>query len=250
MNLQRIPILEQIKNEARTREILTSCGAIHINEHFVYTSGLHGSAFIDKAAIVPNPLLFDELAAFIAAETRHMLPEVVLGAAVVGAMLAMPVGRHLHTQINHPACSPRVIFADKEIYHPRDEHGNLFFDNSGEPRIEERLVIKRGYSPMLRGKAVLIVEDIINTGKTVHTLMNLARNAGARVIGIAALCNRGPCTAADFGGEPLVLTSLVQLKMDVYDPKIGVCPLCHAGIPINEELGHGKEYMEHRRRVA
>jgi orotate phosphoribosyltransferase len=59
---------------------------------------------------------------------------------------------------------------------------------------------------------------------------------------VAALCNRGGVTAADLDVPALV--SLVELSLDSWEA--ADCPLCRAGVPVNTDVGKGREFLAAR----
>ena len=53
------------------------------------------------------------------------------------------------------------------------------------------------------------------------------------------LFNRGNITAESLGVPRLM--SLVELELSTYNPE--TCPLCATGVPINTDVGKGKEFL-------
>jgi orotate phosphoribosyltransferase len=58
-----------VQNE-RAFQLLNEVGAFITDDHFVYTSGRHGSVYVNKDAIYPNPALVSELCGEI---VRHFM---------------------------------------------------------------------------------------------------------------------------------------------------------------------------------
>jgi orotate phosphoribosyltransferase len=73
---------------------------------------------------------------------------------------------------------------------------------------------------------VLVVEDVITTGLSTRETSEVARAAGATVVGAAAIIDRGHNDATL--GVPL--HALVQLDVPTYPPDS--CPLCAKGEPV------------------
>ena len=63
---------------------------------------------------------------------------------------------------------------------------------------------------------------------------------GGKVIGLGGLCNRGGINAADLADVPK-FTTLVNIKLDAWDA--ASCPLCERKVPINTEVGKGREFL-------
>ena len=100
-------------------------------------------------------------------------------------------------------------------------------------------LLRRGYDKLVVGKNVLVLEDILTTGGSVKKAVETAKAAGGKVVGVAALCNRGGVTA-EFLGVP-ELHSFLEVSLESWEEKD--CPLCAAKIPIHTEVGKGREYL-------
>ena len=75
---------------------------------------------------------------------------------------------------------------------------------------------------------MLVVEDVFTTGKSTRETMDVAREAGALVIGAAAIVDRSGGTI-DFGVPSF---ALVRLEVPTYEPE--KCPLCAKGVPVEK----------------
>jgi orotate phosphoribosyltransferase len=197
---------------ARAREILAEARAIITGSHIVYTSGKHGSAYVNKDAVYPNTTRVAELCRHLAEAARPHRPEVVCGPAMGGIILAQWTGHHLGL----PA-----VYAEKA---------------------DGGMALRRGYDKLVAGKRVLVVEDILNTGGSVKDAVAAVRTAGGAVVAVAALVNRGGVTAADVGVP--ALAALLAVSLEAWDAE--ACPLCRDGIPINTDVGKGREFLARR----
>src|ERR1700737_1582724 len=63
--------------------------------HFVYTSGQHGSDYLEKFRILEDPKATTELAGMIAQRFNPLRPELVAGPKTGGIILAYEVARQL-----------------------------------------------------------------------------------------------------------------------------------------------------------
>ncbi len=192
---------------------LQDVGAIIRDGHFVYTSGKHGSAYINKDAIYPHTGLTSELCKALAERFQSAKIDVVAAPVVGGVILSQWMAHHLSALTGREVLG---LYAEKE--------GNAF-------------VLKRGYDQQARGKRVLVVEDILNTGGSARKVVEALRELGAEVVGVAALCNRGKVASRDLGG--VHLESLVWIQLDAWEPS--ACPLCQKGVPINTQIGKGSK---------
>ncbi len=204
--------------EQEVMAILDKVGAIITNSHFRYTSGLHGSAYINKDAVYPHTAKTSLLCRALA-EPFSVLGypvEVVIGPAIGGVILSQRTADRLSEIQGDQVLS---VYAEKE--------GDTF-------------VIKRGYDKLIAGKRVLVVEDVLTTGGSARKVIEAVRAVGGIVIGLSVLCNRGGVTVADVGDPPR-LNALMNLKLETYEPS--TCPLCAQGIPINRDIGKGREFL-------
>ena len=87
----------------------------------------------------------------------------------------------------------------------------------------------------IRGKDVLIVEDIVTTGSSIKEVVDVVNKAGGDIVGIGLLVNRSG-GKADFGVPLEKVFPLLNLTVPTYDPKD--CPLCKAGVPLTERGSH------------
>ena len=92
-------------------------------------------------------------------------------------------------------------------------------------RINGTLVLKRKFK-IHQGEKVLIVDDVFNSGKRCSEAAALARDCGAKVIGIAALVDR---STGDLGFN-IPIRSLLSYPLELFRPED--CPLCRQKIPL------------------
>ena len=196
---------------------LAKIQAVITDSHLVYTSGKHGATYFNKDAIYPHTELTSQLCEEIAKYFADRGIEVVIAPAVGGIILSQWVAYHL-TKI-----TGREVLG---VYAEKDGEG---------------FVIKRGYDKLSAGKKVLIVEDILTTGGSVKKVIDTARSIGANIVGLGVLCNRGGITAKDVSNPP-ELFALIDVNFDAWDE--ADCPLCAKNIPINMDVGHGRNYVQ------
>ena len=203
-------------NQEEIISTLRSVGAIITDSHLVYTSGKHGSIYINKDALYPHTQETSTLCRVIAEHFSKDTVDIVLAPALGGIILSQWTAHHLSEIRSHEVLG---IFAEKA---------------------DDGFIIKRGYDKLLAGKKVLILEDILTTGGSVKKVVSLARSLNAEIVGVGALCNRGGITAQDLGNVPK-LFSLVSMRLDAWDE--ADCPLCKERIPVSTSVGKGKEFL-------
>jgi adenine/guanine phosphoribosyltransferase-like PRPP-binding protein len=89
------------------------------------------------------------------------------------------------------------------------------------------MVLSPFYVARVRGKRVLIVDDVRNTGTTLKQCADLVAGAGGTVIGMMQIIDR--CETTVSLDVPSV--SLVEYKAPPNYPAAS-CPLCAANVPI------------------
>jgi orotate phosphoribosyltransferase len=195
---------------ARAAAILTESGAVIRDSHIVYTSGRHGSAYVNKDAVYPHTERVRELCDLLAHAGRPLGAEVVCGPAMGGIILAQWTGHALGL----PA-----VYAEKAP--------------------EGGMVLRRGYDRLVSGRRVLVVEDVVNTGGSLADTIRAVRAAGGTVVGAVALCNRGGVTAMAL--DVPALHALVELSLESWSAD--ECPLCRDGVPVDTTVGKGREFV-------
>ena len=208
-------------NEQEVLQVLGMAGAVIIDSHIVYTSGKHGTAYVNKDAIYPNTTKTSRLCHAIATRFVDDNVHVVIAPAIGGVILSQWTAHHLSEMNGHE------VFG---VYAEKSEGGDAF-------------VIKRGYDKLIAGKNVLVVEDILTTGGSAKKVVEATRAIGGNVIGLGVLCNRGGITPQDVADVPK-MTALVNLKLDSWDEV--TCPLCEQNVPINTDVGKGREFLAHK----
>ena len=213
-----VEMLRQLPREERVRQIFKETKAIITDSHVVYTSGLHGSAYVNKDAIYPHPKEISELCGMFAEDFKDKNIEVVAGPAVGGVILETLTAQHLTRLTGREVFG---IYAEKQ----KDE--------------EESFAFGRGYADFIKGKRVLVVEDILTTGGSAEKVIKAVRKLRGEVVGLGVLCNRGGVKPEAVGG--VEIDALINVKMDSFKPE--VCPHCSSGVPMNTDVGKGKEYL-------
>ena len=198
-------------------EILKEVKAVITDDHFVYTSGKHGSVYINKDAIYPHTKLSSTVGEMFAQRVKDIDVDAVVAPALGGIILSQWTAHHLSKLQNKEILG---------IYTEKDQDSNQ--------------VLKRGYDKLIDGKNVLVVEDLTNTGGSVLKVTNTARDAGANVITVGVMINRSPDTVNDAMFDTKFF-ALGELPAEAWDES--ECKLCKAGIPINTSVGHGKKFL-------
>ncbi|MEK7119123.1 MAG: phosphoribosyltransferase family protein, partial [Patescibacteria group bacterium] len=110
---------------------------------------------------------------------------------------------------------------------------------------EKNQIFTRGYDRLVKGKNVLVIEDLTTTGGSVKKVVDSVREAGGNVVAVCVMVNRDPknVTSSTVGAP---FSSLGELLADAVDE--GACELCQKGVPVNTTVGHGKKFMEEHKK--
>jgi orotate phosphoribosyltransferase len=203
-------------DQDRVLQVLQDVGAFR-SGHFVFTSGLHADTYVNKDALYPHTTKTSQLCREMAMRFKDSGIETVTGPAMGAAILAQWVA-----------------------YHLSDLTGREVLATGAEKDGEGGFVLRRGYDKIVSGKKTLVVEDLVTTGGSLKKAITAARDAGAEVVGAIALCNRGG-VSADAIGNPPVFDQLLQIHLEQWPAE--TCELCQRNIPINTDVGHGKEFL-------
>mgnify|MGYP001581895639 CR=1 FL=1 len=200
-------------------DILKETRAIITDDHFVYTSGNHGSVYVNKDAIYPHTEKVSEVGSMFAERVKDKDIDVVVGPMIGGIILAQWTAYHLSK------------LKGKEIlgvYTEKDAQNNQVFG-------------RRGYDALIPKKNIFIVEDLTTTGASVKKVVNTVKSAGGNVTMVGVMINRNPKEVNEqFMEAPFF--SLGEFEAQAFDQKD--CPLCKQGVPINTKIGHGKKFLE------
>ncbi|CAN5131093.1 phosphoribosyltransferase family protein [soil metagenome] len=199
-------------------ELLTKTGAILPNDHFVGTSGRHFATYINKDALYPHTKETSEMGELFAEKNKDLDIDVVAAPAMGGIILSTWTAYHLSQLKGQEVLG---------IYTEKDADKNQIFT--------------RGYDTYVKGKNVLIVEDLTTTGGSVKKVVDTVRKAGGNVVQVCVMVNKDPeNVTSDLMGVPF--SSLAELKVETYSAE--ECPLCKENVPINTKVGHGKKFLD------
>lgn len=170
----------------------------YLRGHFRLTSGLHSPEYLQCALVLQHPRHAEHFGRLLAAEFRRLEPklDVVASPAIGGLIIGHEVAR---------ALGARFIFTER--------------DASG------KMVLRRGFS-VAPGENAVVVEDVVTTGGSSREVIDILRDAGARVIAAGSIIDRSG-GAADLGVPRVALKTLQVVTYREED-----CPLCRAGNPV------------------
>jgi orotate phosphoribosyltransferase len=187
--------------EAEVLTIFKASGAL-LEGHFRLSSGLHSPGYLQCALVLQHPRDAEALGAALGKLVRSLGVQTVLSPALGGIVIGQEVGR---------ALGVRAIFAERQ---------------------DATLTLRRGFT-LDPGEKVLVVEDVVTTGGSTRETIEVARAAGAVVVGACAIVDRSG------GKQTLDVPFVALLPMDVTTYQPDACPLCQQGVPVTKPGSRG-----------
>ncbi len=175
-------------------DLFKKSGAL-LEGHFRLSSGLHSTGYLQCALVLQEPARAQQIGSALAARLTQVAATVVLSPALGGVVIGHEVGR---------ALGVRAIFAE---------------------RLDGVLTLRRGFTLGLQDR-VLVVEDVLTTGGSTRETMDVARAAGAQVVGAASIVDRSGGTAT----FDVPFAALLPIEVSTFPPEH--CPLCAQGLPV------------------
>jgi orotate phosphoribosyltransferase len=181
-----------------------------INGHFDYGNGYHGPVYLNPHQLFRHPSTIWRFAQ----DLIDLMPseliqhtEVVAGPVTGGALLAHTIAGLLDSRrsLTHPPCS----FAP------------FNYDPAGG------FALRDFYRKQLKGKRVLLADDVRNTSETFARCAALVKQAGGTVLATVEIYDRGEAVV-DVGVPNIALAEYKAPE----NYRADSCPLCRAGVPI------------------
>ena len=144
----------------KSLDILRKTDAL-LEGHFVLSSGLHSSKYIQCAKLLSIPSKAEIICKSLSKKIKKNFKKIdlILAPAMGGIIIGYEIGRLLRKE---------TIFCE---------------------RVNGKFTLRRGFRIKKRSK-VLIVEDVITTGKSSMECVKLIKKAKANLVGFAAIIDR------------------------------------------------------------
>ena len=144
----------------KSLDILKKTNAL-LEGHFILSSGLHSSKYIQCAKLLSHPKLANEICLSLAKKIKKRFKKIdlILAPAMGGIIIGYEIGKILNKE---------TIFCE---------------------RVNGKFTLRRGFYIKKNAK-VLIVEDVITTGKSSLECVKLIISAGAKLLGFASIIDR------------------------------------------------------------
>ena len=175
--------------------LLSKTGAL-LQGHFRLSSGLHSPNYVQCALLLEYPRHAKAIGEELAAKVRSIRAQKVVAPAMGGVIIGYTVAEALDLP---------SIFTERK---------------------EGQMTLRRGFK-INRGERVLLVEDVVTTGKSTREAAKVVADHGGLVFGFASILNRsGKPNPFDAPYE-----SLLRLDLETYEASS--CPLCASGVPLS-----------------
>lgn len=212
-----------VMTSAEALQALRDKGCVYLPDdgyHFKGISGRHLSGYCNIDPAMPFPRLISRMTEAIVEPFVDDNVEVVFAPAVGAIPMAHWGSHHLSSRTKKDVSG---IWADK--IKPRGF------------RIE-----RAGFAEALKGKRVLILEDMINQMFSVRELVRLVEETGGHTVGVGSIASNRNVTAEAIGVPKIF--SLTEVGYDAYDEDS--CELCAKLVPMVTDIGHGDEFVTAR----
>src|SRR5712664_427313 len=177
--------------------------------HFRLESGHHGDVWFQLETLCLRSREIQTFTARLAARLAPYEVEVICGPLVEGAFVALLVSLEL-------GCD--FAYAER------------FADPTREGLFPVEYRLPKALQPVVKGKRVAIVNDVINAGSAVRGTFFDLQALGAGLVAIGALLALGDAIAEFATEHHVALELLERMPNNLWTPS--ECPLCAAGMPL------------------
>lgn len=175
--------------------LMRDTGAL-LHGHFRLTSGLHSPSYVQCALLLERPRNAKAIGDELASRIRGMMPAKIVSPALGGIVLGFAVAEALDLPFQ---------FTERK---------------------DRRMTLRRGFQ-ILQDEPIVIVEDVVTTGKSTRETAEAVRAAGGKVVGFASILNRSG-RKSPFEAP---YAFLLSMSLETYGEAI--CPQCAAGVPVD-----------------
>ena len=144
----------------KSLDILRKTNAL-LEGHFVLSSGLHSTKYIQCAKLLSFPSKAEKICKSLSKKIKKNFKKIdlILAPAMGGIIIGYEIGKILKKE---------TIFCE---------------------RVKGKFVLRRGFK-IKKGSKVLIIEDVITTGKSSKECVKLIKKAKASLVGFASIIDR------------------------------------------------------------
>ena len=156
--------------------------------HFVLSSGLHSTKYVQCAKLLSFPQKSKKICVSLSKKIKKKFKSIdlILSPAMGGIVIGYEIGRLLNRE---------TIFCE---------------------RVKKKFTLRRGFF-IKKNKKVLIVEDVITTGKSSLECVKLIKKFKAKIIGFACIIDRSNKNKLKINKNKIV--SQVKINVPTYNKK-------------------------------
>ena len=175
--------------------LLRETGAL-LSGHFRLSSGLHSPNYVQCALLLEQPRHARQLGQALGGALRGQSPAKIVSPALGGVVIGYAVAEALDLPF---------LFTERK---------------------EGAMALRRGFQ-LRDGEPIVIVEDVVTTGKSTRETAAVIEERGGRVTGFASILNRsGKDNPFD-----APYASLLRLELETFEE--ADCPLCARAVPLD-----------------
>ena len=156
--------------------------------HFILSSGLHSNRYIQCAKLLSFPNISKKICQSLSKKIKKKIKKIdlILSPAMGGIIIGYEIGKILNKE---------TIFCE---------------------RVKKKFILRRGFK-IKKNSNVLIVEDVITTGKSSMECVNLIKKAKAKLVGFACIIDRSNKKNLKIKNKPLI--SQLKIQADTFHSK-------------------------------
>ena len=175
--------------------LLQETGALQ-SGHFRLSSGLHSPSYVQCALLLEKPEHARAVGEALAESIATLSPQKIAAPALGGVIIGYTVAQALNVPF---------LFTERK---------------------DGAMVLRRGFR-IQPGEGVVVVEDVVTTGRSTREAADAIEAQGGVVEGFASVLNRSG------KANPFALPYQSLLVLDLETWEEGACPLCRDGVPID-----------------
>lgn len=167
----------------KTLDLLKKSNAL-LEGHFILSSGKHSNRYIQCAKLIENPKYCEEVAKIIAKKIKEkgLKVDLCVGPAMGGVIISYELAR---------ALGVNAIFTERE---------------------NGKMTLRRGFT-IVEGMNVIVVEDVITTGKSSFETVDVIKENGGKVLALTSLVNRS--MKEEINSIPII--SATKIDVETWD---------------------------------
>jgi orotate phosphoribosyltransferase len=221
-----------IMSQGKALGLLENTGAV-LSGHFCLTrkeaptgkpdGWFHSRLYVNKATVCTYPFIAMQIAEAMIDPFLDDSIEIIASPAVG----AVALGAYAALAFESETPSIRFVYAER-----KGEGG--------------KMSLERGFAETVKGRRVLVVEDIITSGGSVIETIKAVEAAGGYPVGVSVLWNRGGTKAQEevFSNLRGGGTFFSLIQKEITTNHWTECPECALGVPLDMRVGKAMDFLE------